>query len=63
MKYLLLVLFGITILSSCGGLSKKEKDEMKQTLDSASKDTTGQGKALNSAEDFLNDSSTTETKK
>lgn len=63
MKYLFLAIFGAFILSSCGGLSKKEKDEMKQTLDSASKDTTGQSKALDSAEDFLNDSNVTEAKK
>lgn len=63
MKYFLIGIVALASLTACGGMSKQEKEEMKKTLDSASKDTTGQAKALDNAEDFLNDSNATTEKK
>ena len=57
MKYLF-VLFAVALLfSSCGGVTKEERNEMTEFEDSIKKDTSSINSSVDAANDFLNNDS------
>ncbi|MBN2727701.1 MAG: hypothetical protein JXR53_00600 [Bacteroidales bacterium] len=58
----LFVLFLVTLfLVACGGMTKEEKDEMNDFQDSIKKDTASINSSVDAANDFLNDSTSTDS--